>query len=57
MLKYDSHKELLYQCRVPMASNETLGAICSDNGECECGECKCNYGLYGTYCECPLCPR
>lgn len=37
-----------------MSENDTL---CSDNGICECGECICNAGFRGNYCErCKNCP-
>lgn len=57
---YGSSKELEHQCRVPLgdggAGGSSLGAICSDRGECICGECNCNYGFTGEHCDCKECP-
>merc|ERR1712200_69596 len=37
-----------------MADNMT---VCSNQGECGCGECQCYEGYSGRYCdECPTCP-
>ncbi|CAD7079228.1 unnamed protein product [Hermetia illucens] len=48
--------DLTNQCR-PLLEASTLkrGAICSDRGECECGQCYCFSGYEGQYCECPKC--
>ncbi|KAL3832478.1 hypothetical protein ACJMK2_024118 [Sinanodonta woodiana] len=39
--------------------NETGDKICSSNGKCQCGECVCNNGFQGRYCQCKSdkCPR
>lgn len=31
--------------------------MCSDRGECLCGQCICNLNHEGKFCECDLCPR
>lgn len=55
---YDSIIELTNSCRLP--SNDTeysnSGPICSDRGDCVCGECFCNQGYIGNHCECLQCP-
>lgn len=54
---FGSSKELEHQCRTPMGNGgERLGAMCSDRGECICGECNCNFGFTGKHCECKECP-
>jgi EGF-like domain len=55
---YSSSRELDNQCREPfMVNNETsLASVCSDRGECFCGQCVCNMNFEGRYCECDLCP-
>uniref|UniRef100_A0A7G3AML4 Integrin beta n=1 Tax=Lutzomyia longipalpis TaxID=7200 RepID=A0A7G3AML4_LUTLO len=57
---FDSYKALENNCRIPIVdsrTNETsYGAICSDNGQCICGECYCNAGIDGKYCDCQACP-
>jgi integrin beta 1 len=44
------------QCRMPAEEGNELGLICSDRGECYCGECFCNTNFDGRYCECEVCP-
>lgn len=64
LMNYGSSRELEHQCLVPMVSdsdnsggNETrLGPICADHGECVCGQCYCNVGFSGKYCDCIECP-
>lgn len=61
--EYSSSKDLDNQCREPIKNgNETAETkltttVCSDRGECLCGECVCNIKYEGKYCECDLCPR
>lgn len=43
-------------CRQPLGFDRTeLGPICSNRGECDCGNCFCFDGFNGKYCECPDC--
>lgn len=62
LLNYGSSRELEHQCRVPVvdvrrSGNDTkLGPICADHGECVCGQCYCNVGFSGKYCDCYECP-
>lgn len=53
---YGSSKELEHQCRAGTGRGEHSGALCSDRGECICGECSCNYGFTGEHCACKECP-
>lgn len=59
LLDYSSSKELDQKCRLPITDRNnftTLGAICSDRGECSCGTCYCNAGYSGEFCDCFECP-
>lgn len=59
LLNYSSSKELDQKCRLPITDRNgttSLGAICSDRGECSCGTCYCNFGFSGEYCDCFECP-
>lgn len=58
-------RALQHQCRVPAEKAQNAGqqqlqvragALCSDRGECSCGECICNSGFTGEHCECEQCP-
>ncbi|XP_058450991.1 integrin beta-nu isoform X1 [Malaya genurostris] len=51
---FDSSADLLNQCREEGELDE-LGPICSDRGECICGQCLCNPGFEGPHCECSQC--
>ncbi|XP_059617120.1 integrin beta-nu [Phlebotomus argentipes] len=57
---FNSYKALENNCRIrtiDSSTNETTyGSICSDNGQCICGECFCNAGVDGKYCQCQACP-
>jgi integrin beta 1 len=55
---YASSKALENQCREPYEEDgETkFTPICSNNGECLCGRCYCNVGMFGKYCNCKECP-
>uniref|UniRef100_A0AAG5DE36 Integrin beta n=1 Tax=Anopheles atroparvus TaxID=41427 RepID=A0AAG5DE36_ANOAO len=51
-------KELFEQCVAPSDGDELrTGPICSDRGECICGQCFCNPGYEGDHCECNECSR
>lgn len=52
--QFESSVELLNQCRGESEFDE-LGPICSDRGECFCGQCLCNPGFEGPHCECSEC--
>ena len=56
---YKSSKELDNQCRLPVdnVTNQILGPMCMDRGECLCGQCYCNFGYNGKYCQCEECPE
>lgn len=59
LLNYSSSKELDQKCRLPITDRNgttSLGPICSDRGECSCGQCYCNIGFSGEYCDCFECP-
>uniref|UniRef100_A0A1L8DLQ6 Integrin beta n=2 Tax=Nyssomyia neivai TaxID=330878 RepID=A0A1L8DLQ6_9DIPT len=57
---FNSYRALEQSCRIPASdattNDTTYGPICSDNGQCICGECFCNAGVDGKYCECQACP-
>ncbi|XP_053673915.1 integrin beta-nu [Anopheles nili] len=49
-------KELFEQCVAPSAEDDLRsGPVCSDQGECVCGQCYCNPGYEGEHCECNEC--
>ncbi|XP_058166803.1 integrin beta-nu [Anopheles ziemanni] len=53
-----NRKELFDQCVAPSDGDElSNGPICSDHGECVCGQCFCNPGYEGEHCECNECTR
>lgn len=54
---YDSYNELSNSCRQPSNDTDNMygGLICSDRGDCICGECFCNRGYTGAHCECLEC--
>lgn len=54
LLNFDTSADLLNQCRGESEFDE-LGPVCSDRGECICGQCLCNPGFDGPHCECPEC--
>lgn len=35
--------------------SEIDNSICSNRGDCECGQCYCNFGYDGKHCECETC--
>lgn len=48
------------QARLQCINNGDIESeVCSGNGQCECGKCKCNNLYYGDFCECSdhTCPR
>ncbi|XP_062546977.1 integrin beta-nu [Armigeres subalbatus] len=53
---FESSAELLKQCQIESEFDEP-GPICSDRGECACGQCTCNPGFSGAHCECKECTR
>nr|XP_049465725.1 integrin beta-nu isoform X2 [Anopheles coluzzii] len=51
-----NRRELFEQCVAPSVGDELrTGPICSDRGECICGQCYCNPGFEGEHCECNEC--
>ncbi|KAL1375620.1 hypothetical protein pipiens_004614 [Culex pipiens pipiens] len=52
--QFESSVDLLNQCRGESEFDE-LGPVCSDRGECFCGQCLCNPGFEGQHCECSEC--
>ncbi|XP_058062590.1 integrin beta-nu [Anopheles bellator] len=51
-----NRKELFEQCVAPTDKDELQsGPVCSDRGECVCGQCICNPGYTGDHCECTNC--
>ncbi|XP_055541726.1 integrin beta-nu [Wyeomyia smithii] len=54
LLSFDTSADLLNECRAEGEFDE-LGLICSDRGECICGQCLCNPGFEGPHCECSEC--
>lgn len=56
LMNYNSSQELDAQCRhIGLSNNEAVTQICSDRGECLCGECYCDRGFEGKHCECLKC--
>lgn len=53
---HNSYTELENECRLPTNDTDIHSPICSDRGYCDCGECFCNKGYAGQYCECLQCP-
>lgn len=56
-----TNESLLRNCRRPLDSTGKASLslrseqICSHHGECDCGECMCDPGYTGKYCECLEC--
>uniref|UniRef100_A0A182JW23 Integrin beta n=1 Tax=Anopheles christyi TaxID=43041 RepID=A0A182JW23_9DIPT len=51
-----NRRELFEQCVAPSVGDDLRsGPICSDRGECICGQCYCNPGFEGEHCECNDC--
>ncbi|XP_055636899.1 integrin beta-nu [Toxorhynchites rutilus septentrionalis] len=51
---FDNSADLLNLCRAETEFDE-LGPVCSERGECICGQCHCNHGFDGPHCECSQC--
>lgn len=47
---FTSIKNMENYCR-----SERDNSICSNRGDCECGQCYCNIGYDGKHCECETC--
>uniref|UniRef100_A0A182N8S2 Integrin beta n=1 Tax=Anopheles dirus TaxID=7168 RepID=A0A182N8S2_9DIPT len=53
-----NQRELFEKCVAPSLGDELrTGPICSDRGECVCGQCYCNPGFDGEHCECNECTK
>jgi hypothetical protein len=51
--KFEPHRITGKYCECDNESCErSLGLICGGNGQCDCGECKCDSGWEGPACSC-----
>lgn len=50
-----SNEALLLKCRQPLSDQTRSPLACSNHGDCVCGDCFCDPGYTGPFCECKEC--
>lgn len=51
-LKESTEVYLEILCKCPCEDNTEINSKCNGHGIDKCGECECNSGKYGDFCEC-----